>query len=612
YLFQGAFNGTSYEYGGMSVVLEVSIADLFVALSDNHPSPEFRKSIEEAKAGQKNSSKAFVDLFDDAWKRNNTAGLELWKIFNNIDTKDKFKPKSTDDEVIEVLRFEAEDALNNTENIIKKRIEPFGITQANVIRQSLTGRIIVELPGVDDPERVRKMLGATANLEFWETYRAYEVYEKIVELEKSLSKVKAPDLQSKDPIRAEELEKQRKAVLDTPGANWKQADIDSINKVYRDTTLTPDSLLTDADKRRKYPLSYKKIDFSAIQAGTAVLGVARASDVEGLDSLIHGEIARQTLPGDLRLVWGAVKKNSSELYAIQDKSMRGKAELDGSSIVNAREGVDPLTGDVEVTMMMDGPGTVKWREMTARNKPQNQQPGRQVAIVMDNRVYSAPVVNEEIPNGSSRITMGNGDGVDDSKLRDEAKDLAELLKSGSLPAPAKIIDEVTVGPSIGEENITSGMWSFIIAFVLILIYMMFYYAWAGWAANVALIANLFFMFGALVAMHGSLTLPGIAGIVLTMGMAVDANVLIYERVKEELRNGSNMAAAMKDGFIKALSAILDGNATTLITGIILFIVGTGPIKGFATTLIIGIFTTLLTALIVSRLILYNRLERKRP
>jgi SecD/SecF fusion protein len=287
--------------------------------------------------------------------------------------------------------------------------------------------------------------------------------------------------------------------------------------------------------------------------------------------------------------------------------MRGKAELDGKSIIDARQDFDPITGEVTVEMKMDSEkGTPLWREMTKKNAADRNRP---IAIVMDNLVYSAPSVNSEIPNGSSVITFGKGENREQSIQ--EAKDLAGLLKAGSLPAPAKIIDEVTVGPSLGEKNIKAGIWSFVIAFLVILIYMVFYYAWAGWAANVALIANLFFLIGALVSLGGALTLPGIAGIVLTMGMAVDANVLIYERVKEELRHGKNISTALKDGFLKAISAILDGNATTLITGIILFLVGSGPIKGFATTLIIGIFTTLFTAIIIARLILYRRLENKK-
>jgi SecD/SecF fusion protein len=299
--------------------------------------------------------------------------------------------------------------------------------------------------------------------------------------------------------------------------------------------------------------------------------------------------------------------NVVSLYAIKDPSLKGKAQLDGKSIVDARQDFDPTTGDVTVEMTMDPEvGTPVWRDMTKKNAADNK---RAIAIVMDNLVYSAPSVNSEIPNGRSVITLGTGSR---DKQIEEAKDLAGLLKAGSLPAPAKIIDEVTVGPTLGEENIKAGLWSFAMAFIVILIYMVFYYAWAGWAANVALIANLFFLVGAMISIGGALTLPGIAGIVLTMGMAVDANVLIYERVKEELRLGKPVNAAMKDGFLKAVSAIIDGNATTLITGLVLLVIGTGPIKGFATTLIIGIFTTLFTAIIISRLILYKRLDSKKP
>ena len=591
--------------GGMSVVLEVSIPDLFVALSDNNTNPVFQKSIADAKAAQRNSSKAFVDLFYDAWKQNNTSGLEMWRIFDTMENKGKFPAKSNDDDVIEILRKEADDALNNTENIIKKRIEPFGVTQANVQRQSLTGRIVVELPGVDDRERVRKTLKATANLEFWDTYRTDEVFTKMIDVYSNIGKKVAPELYSQDPDRERKDSLMTVALRDTSLTQIQQ---DSIRTAYRDTTVRPDSLLSETELSRKYPL--RKMQLNP-QAGTPVIAFAMISDTAEINKYLNSDIAKQALPQDLRLLWGAKpEKNVVALYGIKDKSMRGKAELDGKSIVDARQDFNMITGEVEVNMTMDSEGASVWREMTRRNAADNK---RSIAIVMDNLVFSAPSVNSEIPNGSSVIQFGRAaTGADQPKLEQEAKDLAGLLKAGSLPAPAKIIDEVTVGPSVGDENITAGILSFVIAFVLILIYMIFYYAWAGWAANVALVANLFFMIGALVSMQGSLTLPGIAGIVLTMGMAVDANVLIYERVKEELRAGKGISAAMKDGFIKALSAIIDGNATTLITGIILLLVGTGPIKGFATTLIIGIFTTLITALIISRLILYRRLENKKP
>lgn len=590
--------------GGMSVILEVSIPDLFVALSDNNPNPVFVKSIADAKAAQRSSTSPYVDLFYDAWKKNNTTGLEMWRIFDTMENKGKFPAKTSDDDIIAILRQEADDALNNTENIIKKRIEPFGITQANVQRQSLTGRIIVELPGVEDQERVRKTLKATANLEFWDTYRTDEVFAKMFELYGAIGKKVAPEFYSQDPDRAKKDSTMMELLKDT---SWTQIQRDSIQTAYRDTTVRPDSLLTEAELSKKYPL--RKLSLNP-QSGSSVIGFAQVSDTSHINKYLNMEVSRQTLPADLRLFWGAKPEgNVVALYGIKDKSLRGKAELDGKSITDARQDFNPVTGEVEVTMIMDSEGAAIWREMTRKNAADKNRP---IAIVMDNLVYSAPNVNQEIPNGSSVIQFGRATDKDQTSVQNEAKDLAGLLKAGSLPAPAKIIDEVTVGPSVGAENITAGMWSFIIAFILILVYMIFYYAWAGFAANIALIANLFFMMGALVSFGGSLTLPGIAGIVLTMGMAVDANVLIYERVKEELRLGKGVSAAMKDGFLKALSAIIDGNATTLITGIILFLVGTGPIKGFATTLIIGIFTTLFTAFIISRLILYRRLENKKP
>ena len=590
--------------GGMSVTLEVSIPELLIALSDNNSNMVFTKSIADAKAAMRNSTSPFVDLFYDAWKKNNTEKVEMWRIFDTIENKGKFPAKISDDEVVRILKQEAEDAINNTENIIKKRIDQFGVSQPNVQKQTLTGRIIVELPGVTDRERVRKNLGSTANLQFWDTYRTDEVFMKMYEVYSTIGKTVAPDLYSQDPDRPRKDSIANVLLADTALTQIQQ---DSIRTAYRDTTVRPDSLLTEQELNRKYPLRRLQLN---PQSGTCIIGFAQVSDTSTINKYLDMQEARNVLPPDLRLLWSAKpEKNVVMLYGIKDKSMKGDAELDGKSIVDARKDFDPITGEVVVNMSMDTEGAAIWRDLTRKNAADNHRP---IAIVMDNLVYSAPNVNGEIPNGSSVIQFGSGEGKEGNKLDQEATDLAGLLKAGSLPAPARIIDEVTVGPSVGEENITAGLWSFIIAFVLILIYMVFYYAWAGWAANVALIANLFFLIGALVSIGGSLTLPGIAGIVLTMGMAVDANVLIYERVKEELRLGKSISAAMNDGFLKALSAIIDGNATTLITGIVLLFIGTGPIKGFATTLIIGIFTTLFTAFIISRLLLYRRLENKRP
>ncbi len=591
--------------GGMSVTLEVSIPDLLISLSDNNQNKAFRQAITDAQAAQRSSNASFIDLFSSAWNKNNTTGVELWRIFDTMENKGKFPAKSSDDEIIAILRKEADDAINNTENIIKKRVDQFGVIQPNIQKQSLSGRIIVELPGVDDRERVRKNLKSTANLEFWDTYRLDQnLYNNLNELNLVLGKKYAPDLYSQDPEQPRRDSLFMEAMKDT---SLTAVQVDSLRNLYSDKTVKPDSVLTRQDLLRKYPLAKLAI---SNQAGQPVFGFAQVSDTTDINKWIYSEDVKSALPADLMLMWAAKPQgNVVQLYGIRDKSLKGKAELDGKSITEARKDYDPITGQVLVSMTMNTEGGAIWREMTKTAAADNK---RSIAIVMDNMVYSAPSVNEEISTGSSQISFGSGTGQDLAKTEEEAVDLAGLLKAGSLPAPAKIIDEVTVGPTLGDENIKAGVWSFIIAFILILIYMVFYYAWAGWAANVALIANLFFLIGALVSFGGVLTLPGIAGIVLTMGMAVDANVLIYERVKEELRLGKGISAAMSDGFLKAISAIVDANATTLITGIILFVVGTGPIKGFATTLIIGIFTTLFTAIVISRLILYRRLENKKP
>ncbi|MEY4330616.1 MAG: hypothetical protein RL609_1364 [Bacteroidota bacterium] len=573
--------------GGMSVTLEVSIPDLVIALSDYNETPAFTNAIKEAVAAQRNSTEDFISLFEKSWKNQNS-NIELWTLFSNYENKEKFPAKASDSDIIAALRKEANDAIDNTENIIRKRIDQFGVTQPNVQKQSLTGRIIVELPGVSDRERVRKNLKSTANLEFWDTYFNTEIFDVVVKINENLGKASAPELF---------------------GLSSKMDTTDSASIAAVDSTkIKADSLLTKEESRKKNPL-FALLD-PRVQSGNSMVGMARVSDTSAINKLLARPEARQAMAAkpELRLLWSAKPMaNVVSLYAIKDPSLKGKAQLDGKSIVDARQDFDPTTGDVTVEMTMDPEvGTPVWRDMTKKNAADNK---RAIAIVMDNLVYSAPSVNSEIPNGRSVITLGTGSR---DKQIEEAKDLAGLLKAGSLPAPAKIIDEVTVGPTLGEENIKAGLWSFAMAFIVILIYMVFYYAWAGWAANVALIANLFFLVGAMISIGGALTLPGIAGIVLTMGMAVDANVLIYERVKEELRLGKPVNAAMKDGFLKAVSAIIDGNATTLITGLVLLVIGTGPIKGFATTLIIGIFTTLFTAIIISRLILYKRLDSKKP
>ncbi|MEY3397445.1 MAG: hypothetical protein RL220_39 [Bacteroidota bacterium] len=581
--------------GGMSVTLEVSIPDLIIALSDNNKNQNFRNAIDKARQAQKNSTDDYITLFERAWKEEN-AGTELWRLFSTTENTDKFPPKSSDEDIIKILRQEAEDAINNTENIIRKRIDQFGVTSPNVQKLSLSGRILVELPGVDDRERVRKQLKSTANLEFWETYFASESLPLISQINTELAKSQNPEL------------------FDTDSASADSTSADTL-KTAADSTLTAqnDTLSSDTTKqesleeiRKKNPI-FTLLNPQVRNNGCEV-GFAMVSDTARINRMLNSAEAKRILPAEMMLLWGAkTEKNIATLYALRDGSLKRKAELDGASIIDARQDFRPLTGEVIISMTMSSDkGAPIWRRMTEKAAADNKRP---VAITMDNLVLTAPNVNEAIPNGRSEITLGTG--TDRTKQIQEATDLAGLLKAGSLPAPAKIVDETTVGPTLGEENINSGLLSFIFAFLAILAYMIFYYAWAGIAANIALIANLFFLIGALISMGGVLTMPGIAGIVLTIGMAVDANVIIYERVREELRGGKSMQAALKDGYAKALSAIVDGNVTTFLTGVVLFVIGSGPIRGFATTLMIGIVTSLFSAIVISRLIFYYRIDRKK-
>ena len=552
--------------GGMSVTLEVSIPDLFVALSDYSSNEAFQASIQAARAQLATTSGVgFVDLFAQAWEKN-ANGAELWRIFHNMESKDLFPAESTDEEVIDILRAEAATAISNTENIIRKRIDQLGVAQPNVQRIS-GGRILVELPGIEDRERARKQLKATANLEFWETYFNDEVFSRIAAANNAIARAKSPEL-------------------------------------FGDAAPA-DSVLTDAQRAAKNPLfSYFAPETSR---RSAVVGYANANDTSRINSMLRMPAARRALQSDLQLLWDAKPTNGTAvLYAIKDESGKGKAKLTGKSIVDARVSYDEI-GDVVVSMTMDSDGAQAWGAMTQRCAADNQ---RAVAVVLDGLVFSAPSVQSAILNGRSQISFGSQMSAE-AKLA-EAEDLSGLLKAGSLPAPARIVDEVSVGPQLGEENINAGLLSFVVALFVILAYMVFYYRGAGWVSNIALIANLFFLIGALASLGAALTLPGIAGIVLTIGMAVDANVLIFERIREELRGGKSMSVAVREGYSKAYSAIIDANITTLLTAFVLYSFGSGAIRGFATTLIIGIFTSLFSAIALTRLIFFTRMENKRP
>ena len=550
--------------GGMSVTLEVSLPDLIVALSDYSDNEDFRGALADAKALRKTTGDDFVTLFERAWTER-APEVELWRIFHNMENKDLFPAKSSDGEIFEILRAEAQTAIDNTESIIRKRIDQLGVAQPNV-QKLQNGRILVELPGIDDRERARKQLKSTANLEFWETYFNDEVIGRLGAANEALAQVQSPELFGED--------------------------------APADSTLTQDQL------RAKNPL------FSVFQLElgrrSAVVGYTLASDTNRVNDLLSQPAAREALGSDLRLLWEAKPAtNVAQLYAIKDLSGKGKAELSGKSIVDARVSYDEI-GDVVVSMTMNSEGAISWGAMTERCANENN---RAVAVVLDNLVFSAPNVQTAITNGRSQISFGTGQSAE-QKLA-EAEDLAGLLKAGSLPAPARIVDEVSVGPQLGEENIKAGLSSFVIALLVVLAYMIFYYRGAGLVSNVALIANLFFLIGALASLGAALTLPGIAGIVLTIGMAVDANVLIYERIREEMRGGKGLMVALKEGYAKAYSAIIDANITTLLTAFVLYSFGSGAIRGFATTLIIGIFTSLFSAIVLTRLIFFSRLENKK-
>ena len=556
--------------GGMAVTLEVSISDLFISLSDYSSNETFRQAISQAKSAQRSTQGVtYADLFEQSWTEINSSlenPIELWRVFNRKETENLFPAQSTDEEIFVILQNESKTAIDNTESIIRKRIDQLGVAQPNVQKVG-GGRILVELPGIDDRERARKQLKSTANLEFWETYFNDEIFARISATNNALGRSMSPELFGAD--------------------------------------APADSLLSLEQQRSMNPLfAYLQLE---TQRRSAVVGYTAIGDTNRVNDLLRRPEAKRALQSDLQLMWEAKStQNFAALYAIKDESGKGKAKLGGNNIIDARLSFDEI-GDVVVSMTMDGEGSDIWGTMTEACAADNQ---RAVAVILDGLVFSAPSVQSAITNGRSQISFGSNQSIEDKMA--EANDLASLLKAGSLPAPARIVDEVSVGPQLGKENIQAGLSSFVIALAVILLYMMFYYKGAGVVSNLALIANLFFLIGALASLGAALTLPGIAGIVLTIGMAVDANVLIYERIREEMRGGKGLMVAVKDGYSKAYSAIIDANLTTLLTAFVLYGFGSGAIRGFATTLIIGIFTSLFSAIVLTRLVFFSRLENKKP
>ena len=544
--------------GGMNVMLQVQLQDLVRALAGGSTDPTFLKAMETAKANNVNSSQDFIALFGDAWAQN-AGGRRLAEIFGTYELRDKVKPESTDAEVLNVIRNEAKSAIDNSFNVLRNRIDRFGVTQPNIQRIENSGKILIELPGVKDPERVRKLLQGTASLEFWPTFQGNEV-----------------------------------------NLNAADARVAEILGNLNDSTATEalDTLSAESAAFKKQPPLFAVLSPSGWN--TACLGFAQGVDTATVNKYLA--MATDVLPQGFRPMW-TVKpseyvqgSNVYELVAIKATSRDGKAPLDGSAVTDARTEFNTNQGgSPSVSMSMNAEGASTWARLTKDNI------GKQIAIVLDGLVYSYPNVQNEITGGNSSIT-GKFD-------LQEAEDLANVLKSGKLPAPATIIQEQVVGPSLGSASIRAGLISFLIAFVLVLIYMVLFYQGAGLIADVALLCNVLLLFGTLVSFGAVLTLPGIAGLVLTLGMAVDANVIIYERIKEELAAGKGFSKAVADGYKNAFSAIIDGQVTTLLTGIILYIFGSGPVQGFATTLIIGIITSVLTSIFITRLIFDDRIAR---
>ena len=562
--------------GGMNVMLQVQLKDLVKALAGGNEAPEFTQALALAEERSVNSRQDFITLFAEAWEETSN-GMPLAQIFGTYEMRDKIGPESTNAQVIEVIRGESESAISNSFNVLRNRIDRFGVTQPNIQKLGNSGRILVELPGVKEPERVRKLLQGTASLEFWATYDNAEIEAYLAEANATLATLLAD-------VEEAEVAETETAEGDVLAEELQQAE----NEAAAEAALA-----------KQNPL------FSVLQPsgarGYACIGYAHYADTATVNKYLAMPQVKQLFPPEFKPMWtvkaSAMDPNQNifELVAIKASSRDGKAPLDGGSVTDARISYGNTGGSPSVSMSMNAEGANVWARMTKENI------GKQIAIVLDGMVYSYPTVNSEITGGSSEIS-GNF-------TVEEAEDLANVLKSGKLPAPATIIQEQVVGPSLGAESINAGLISFVIAFILVLLYMAFFYRGAGLVADIALLCNVVLLFGTLVSFGAVLTLPGIAGLVLTLGMAVDANVIIYERVKEELRAGKGLSKAIADGYKNAYSAIIDGQFTTFLTGVVLFVFGSGPVQGFATTLIIGIITSVLTSVFITRIMFDDRVVK---
>ncbi|MGP1447653.1 MAG: protein translocase subunit SecDF [Candidatus Limimorpha sp.] len=605
--------------GGMNVTLEVSVKDIVKALAGpNAQDPTFVKAMQLANERQEKSKGDFVTLFGEAFKETDPEA-KLASIFL-YEFKDKgITVNSSNDEVLKVLRSESDGAIDRSYQILRTRIDRFGVAQPNIQKMESSGRILVELPGIKDPKRVRKLLQGTAQLEFWETYNFSEIYQFFDEANARLAQTKKSEQALADTIAetlpTADLEQTVLSAIDsTLNADADStliAEADSATGLLEQLAEKSDTVQTENESLQKFnennPLfAYLRPSYYQNQAGqiapgeTARVGVAQVKDTAVINQMLAE--TKSLFPHNLRFAWTVKPQKTGqeteylELVALK-ASRDNKCALGGEVIVDARQDFGQ-NNQVEVTIQMNSEGAKAWKRLTGENI------GKQVAIVLDNYVYSYPVVNDEIPNGRSSISGGSMDIA-------EAQDLANILKAGKLPAPARILEEQVVGPSLGKESVQKGMWSMIFAFILVLVYMVFFYKKSGFVADIALLVNVFFLFGVLACLGSVLTLPGIAGIVLTLGMAVDSNVIIFERIKEELRDGKGIRSAIDAGYRNAYSAIIDGNVTTLITAIVLIVLGTGPVHSFAVTLCIGILTSLFTSIFISRMIFTRMLDKNR-
>jgi len=578
--------------GGMNVILEISVPDVVETLADHKTDVAFTKAMEQARAEEEKSQDDFITLFINAYHKN-APGHKLAEIFATQQLQGKVSPQSSDAEVEKAIRAEVSAAIDNSFNVVRTRIDKFGVVQPNIQKlEGQEGRIMVEMPGISEPERMRKLLQGSANLEFWETYNAQEIIPYLVQLDSQLAN--GGEEEAKADTTAAAKADTTAAVKKAPKSKFQ------IKKDTKkaDVKATPEAQLAAAKKQHPLLAMLQTTNGNSL----ALVGYASVRDTAAINKLIYSKLAKHVLPSDVKLLWGAKPadglsvKNIFELYALKVTTTTGRAPLEGDVITDAKDQFDQVTGQPQVSMTMNTDGARRWAALTKANID------KAIAIVLDGVVYSAPRVNGEITGGQSSITG--------SFTIEDTKDLANTLKSGRMPAPARIVQEEVVGPTLGAQSIQQGVISFVIAFIVLMVYMVLMYSFVpGMLANCALLVNLFFTLGILTSFQAALTMSGIAGMVLSLGTAVDANVLIYERTKEELKAGKGIKDAVAAGYSNAFSAIFDSNFTSLLTGIILYAFGTGPIRGFATTWMIGIVCSFFSAVYLTRLVWEKKLSK---